>query len=163
LHVTSEAFHGRKTGRAAWIEPRAIVPQGYAGLFARALDSAGQSLDALSDVEWDAVARSAADLLFTLTQQFAVSVAESGTATKAAILNRICRTIERNLDDSELTPARIAQTEGISERYLQKLFEGGGDNFTHYVRERRLQRAWADLANPAEAHRTISEIAYRYG
>ena len=99
----------------------------------------------------------------TLTQQLAAPVAESGSATQAAILNRICQIIERNLEDGELTPARIAQTEGISERYLQKLFEGSGDNFTHYVRERRLQRAWADLANPAEAHHTISEIAYRYG
>ncbi len=87
----------------------------------------------------------------------------SGTATQAAILHRICQTIERRLDDPELAPARVAQAEGISERYLQKLFEGVGDNFTHYVRERRLQRAWADLSNPAEAHQSISEIAYRYG
>jgi acetamidase/formamidase/AraC-like DNA-binding protein len=163
LHVTAEAFRGRKTGRAGWIEPHAVMPQGFAGLFARTLDSAGQSLDAFADAEWDAVAQSLADLLFALTQQLAAPVAESGSATKAAILNRICQIIERNLEDGELTPVRIAQTEGISERYLQKLFEGSGDNFTHYVRERRLQRAWADLANPAEAHHTISEIAYRYG
>ena len=62
-----------------------------------------------------------------------------------------------------MTPARVAQAEGISERYLQKLFEGAGDNFSHYVRERRLQRALADLSNPAEASHSISEIAYRYG
>ena len=36
----------------------------------------------------------------------------------------------------------MAQAEGISERYLQKLFEGAGDNFTHYVRERRLHGEW---------------------
>ena len=59
--------------------------------------------------------------------------------------------------------ASVAQAEGISERYLQKLFEGTGSNFTHYLRERRLQRSWADLSNPAEAHHSISEIAYRYG
>ena len=68
-----------------------------------------------------------------------------------------------SLDDPDLVPARVAQAEGISERYLQKLFETVGDNFTHYVRERRLQRAWADLSNPVEAHRSISEIAYAYG
>ena len=85
------------------------------------------------------------------------------TATQAAIQHRICQTIERRLDDPELSPARVAQMEGISERYLQKLFEGVGDNFTQYVRERRLQRAWTDLSNPAEVHRSISEIAYRYG
>jgi acetamidase/formamidase/AraC-like DNA-binding protein len=163
LHVTSEAFHGRKTGRVGWIEPRAVVPHGFAGLFTRTLDAAGDSLDGLSDAEWGATAQSLADLLFALTQQFANPVAENGTATKAAIIDRICQTIERSLDDPDLTPARIAENEGISERYLQKLFEGANDNFSHYVRERRLQRAWADLGNPAEVHRTISEIAYRYG
>jgi len=64
---------------------------------------------------------------------------------------------------SDLTPARVAEAEGISERYLQKLFEGSGSSFTHYVRERRLQRASAELSSPAEAHHSISEIAYRNG
>jgi acetamidase/formamidase/AraC-like DNA-binding protein len=71
--------------------------------------------------------------------------------------------IERKLDDPELTPAKVAQAEGISERYLQKLFEGTGSSFTHYLRERRLQRTRADLSNPAEAHHSISEIAFRSG
>jgi acetamidase/formamidase/AraC-like DNA-binding protein len=88
---------------------------------------------------------------------------DGSSLTKAGIMNRVCRTIERRLDDPDLTPARIAQSEGISERYLQKLFEGVNDNFSHYVRERRLQRAWSDLGNPAEGQHTISEIAYRYG
>src|SRR3984957_2197806 len=163
LYVTGEAFHGRKTGAVGWIEPRAMAPQGLAGIVARALASAVQSLDALSEPEWDAVAQGLADLLFTLTRQMAAPVRDGGSSTKAAIMNRVCQTIERGLEDPDLTPARVAQSEGISERYLQKLFEGVGDNFSHYVRERRLQRAWADLANPAEGNHTISEIAYRYG
>ncbi len=163
LYVTGEAFHGRKTGAVGWIEPRAMAPQGFVGVISRALASAVQSLDALSDLEWDSVAQGLADLLFTLTRQMAAPVCDSGSSTKTAIMNRVCQIVERRLDDPGLTPARVAQSEGISERYLQKLFEGGGDNFSHYVRERRLQRAWADLANPGENHHTISEIAYRYG
>ncbi|MDB5656235.1 MAG: Transcriptional regulator AraC family AcetamidaseFormamidase, partial [Tardiphaga sp.] len=97
-------------------------------------------------------------------RQFAAPVSDAGgSATQAAILHRICQTIEQRLGDADLTPARVAQAEGISERYLQKLFEGTGSNFTHYVRERRLQRTWADLSSPAEAHHSISEIAYRSG
>src|SRR3984957_6530129 len=163
LYVTGEAFHGRKTGAVGWIEPRAMAPQGFAGVFARALGSAVQSLDALSNLEWDVVAQGLADLLFTLTLQMAAPVCDGGSSTKAAIMNRVYQTIERRLEDPDLSPALVAQSEGISERYLQKLFEGASDNFSHYVRERRLQRAWADLANPAEGHHTISEIAYRYG
>jgi acetamidase/formamidase/AraC-like DNA-binding protein len=164
LSVTSEALHGRIGGQRGFNVPRVVAPGGLADVFARMLDATAQTLETLADVEWAAVAQSLVDLLLTLAHQFAGPASDTGTtATQAAILHRICQTIERRLDDPELVPARVAQAEGISERYLQKLFEGVGDNFTHYVRERRLQRAWADLSNPAEAHRSISEIAYAYG
>src|SRR5581483_7880729 len=97
LYVTTEAFCGRKAGGAGWIEPRPVAPQGFAGVFARALDSAAGSLDTLSDPEWDAVAQSLADLLFAFTGRLAASVSDSGSATKTAIMNRICQTIERKL------------------------------------------------------------------
>jgi len=164
LSVTSEALHGRITGKLKFDEARVVAPGGLADVFSRMLEATARSLDSLTDVEWAAVAQGLADLLLTFAHQFAAPTSDAGhTATQAAILHRICQTIERRLDDPELAPARVAQAQGISERYLQKLFEAVGDNFTHYVRERRLQRAWADLSNPAEAHQSISEIAYRYG
>jgi acetamidase/formamidase/AraC-like DNA-binding protein len=164
LSITSEALHGRITGKLKFGEARVIAPGGLADVFSRMLDATARTLESLTDVEWAAVAQGLADLLLTFAHQLAAPTPDAGhTATQAAILHRICQTIERRLDDPELAPARVAQAEGISERYLQKLFEGVGDNFTHYVRERRLQRAWADLSNPAEAHRSISEIGYRYG
>jgi acetamidase/formamidase/AraC-like DNA-binding protein len=164
LSVTSEALHGRLTGKLRFDEARVVGPGGLGDVFARMLDAAARSLEALSEVEWTAVAQSLAELLLTLSHELSGRASDTNkTATQAAILHRICQIIERRLDDPELAPARVAQAEGISERYLQKLFEGVGDNFTRYVRERRLQRAWADLSNPAEAHRSISEIAYRYG
>jgi len=164
LSVTSEALHGRIAGKSKFGEARVVAPGGLADVFSRMLDATTRTLEALDDVEWAAVAQSLVDLLLTFAYQLAGPASEaSHTATQAAILHRICQTIERRLDDPELALASVAQAEGISERYLQKLFEGVGDNFTHYVRERRLQRAWADLSNPAEVHRSISEIAYRYG
>jgi acetamidase/formamidase/AraC-like DNA-binding protein len=164
LSVTSDAFHGRKIGRSGFDEVRVVAPGGFAEVFSRTLESTARSLETLSDVEWAAVAQSLADLLPTFLTQRAMATTEpGGTATQAAILHRICRAIERKLDDPDLTPVRVAQTEGISERYLQKLFEGTGSSFTHYLRERRLQRSSADLSNPAEAHHSISEIAFHNG
>lgn len=164
LSVTSEALHGRITGKLKFGEARVVAPGGLGDVFSRMLDATARTLETLTDVEWAAVAQGLADLLLTFAHQLAAPTSDAGhSATQAAILHRICQTIERRLDDPELAPARVAQAEGISERYLQKLFEAVGDNFTHYVRERRLQRAWADLSNPAEAHQSISEIAYRYG
>ncbi|WP_186294337.1 acetamidase/formamidase family protein [Bradyrhizobium guangdongense] len=164
LSVTSEALHGRFSGKPRFSEPRVVASGGLADVFARLLDATARTLDTLGDGEWTAVAQSLSDLLLTLVHQLATSSPDAGSsATQAALLHRICQTIERRLDDPALVPARVAQAEGISERYLQKLFEAVGDNFTHYIRERRLQRAWADLSSPAEAHRSISDIAYAYG
>src|SRR5258706_8781878 len=103
-------------------------------------------------------------MLLTLARQKLRNATEVvGIGAQPALLDRIYEAIERKLGDPDITPARVAQIEGISERYLQKLFEGAGDNFTHYLRERRLQRCWADLANPAEAHRSVSDIAFGCG
>ena len=166
LSVTSDAMHGRILRKPRFGEPQVVAPVGFADVFSRSLEATARTLEILTDVEWASVAQNLVELLSTLAQRRSVPTPDTNnnnTATQAAILHRICQTIERTLDDPELSPARVAQAEGISERYLQKLFEGVGDNFTHYVRERRLQRAWADLSNPTEVHRSISEIAYRYG
>jgi acetamidase/formamidase/AraC-like DNA-binding protein len=161
LSVTSEAFHGRKVGKPVFDEVRVLAPGGFTEVFSRTLESAARNIETLSDTEWTAVAQSLADLLPTFIRSPATDT--GGTATQAAILHRLCQVIERKLDDPDLTPARVAEAEGISERYLQKLFEGSGSSFTHYLRERRLQRTSAELSNPAEAHHSISEIAYRNG
>jgi len=164
LSVTSDAFGGRKVSKPVFSEVRVLAPTGFTEVFSRGLESAARNLETLTDTEWAAVAQSLADLLPTFVRQMIPPATDAGgTATRAALLHRLCQTIERKLDDPDLTPARVAEAEGISERYLQKLFEGSGSSFTHYVRERRLQRASAELSSPAEAHHSISEIAYRNG
>lgn len=163
LSVTSAAFHGRKLSAPAFGEVKVMPPGGFTDVFTRTLGATAQSLETLSDAEWSAVAQSLADLLPTFMRHTKPATDSSGTATQAAILYRVYQTIERKLGDPNLAPAKVAEAEGISERYLQKLFEGTGSSFTHYIRERRLQRTWADLSNPAEAHHSISEIAYRSG
>ena len=164
LSVRSAAFRGRKTALIDGGPARILQPKGLAGVLSQMLDAVGRSLEVLSTADWAAMEASLAELVLALVSQLAPDASEaSGTATQAALLHRLCQTIERRLDDPELTPARVAQVQGISERYLQKLFEGTGDSFSHYLRERRLQRTAADLANPAEAALPVSEIAYRCG
>jgi acetamidase/formamidase/AraC-like DNA-binding protein len=164
LSVTSDAFVGRKVAKPVFSEVRVLASGGFTEVFSRTLESAARNLEALSDPEWAAIAQSLADLMPTFLRQLTPSSTEAGgTATQAAILHRLCQTIERKLTDPHLTPVRVAQAEGISERYLQKLFEGSGSSFTQYLRERRLQRTSAELSSPAEAHHSISEIAFRNG
>jgi len=164
LSVASTAFHGRKIGSFSFGHPRIVQADGLAAVLARSLEAAADSLETLSAPEWATLNQALAELLLTLLRQPTDSHADSaGTTTREALLHRIYQTIERWLDDPELTPARVAQAEGISERYLQKLFEGTGDNFTHYLRQRRLHRTQIELSNPLNASQSVSEIAYRCG
>lgn len=165
LSLPGSLFQGRKLNSHDFGEARIIQPGGLASILVQTLDAAAQSLETLSPAEWATIEQSLAAMLMTLVHQPAGGgVADAGsTAAQAALLHRICQTIERRLDDPNLGPARVAQIEGISERYLQKLFETAGNSFSHFLRERRLYRTKLELANPAEAHQSVSEIAYRCG
>jgi len=164
LSVASTAFHGRKIGSLSFGRPRILRADGLAAVLARSLEAAADSLETLSAAEWATINQALAELLLTVIRQPASgNVEAAGTTTREALLHRIYQSIERWLDDPDLSPARVAQAEGISERYLQKLFEGTGDNFTHYLRQRRLDRTRAELANPANASQSVSEIAFRCG
>jgi AraC-like DNA-binding protein len=57
----------------------------------------------------------------------------------------------------------VARVEGLSTRYLQKLFKVSATSFSEYLRERRLERCKLDLANRALNHFTISALCFRWG
>ncbi len=106
-----------------------------------------------------------------LTEFLVASLAAEGSpaalggagAARAAHLHRICQTIETLLADPNLTLGRVADTDGVSPRYLQKLFASAGQSFSGYLRARRLERCRLDLTSPMCAGLSISEICFRWG
>ncbi len=82
---------------------------------------------------------------------------------RAMHLHRLCQTIETLLNDPVLTPERVAAEQGVSPRYMQKLFSAAGETFSQYVKARRLERCRAELASPAHANASISDICFRWG
>jgi AraC-like DNA-binding protein len=84
-------------------------------------------------------------------------------AARAAHLHRICQTIETLLAEPDLSLERVANADGISPRSLQKLFAAAGQNFSTYLRTRRLERCRLDLTSPMFASLSISEICFRWG
>jgi acetamidase/formamidase/AraC-like DNA-binding protein len=164
LSVSAESFGGRRISLPECRDASIVAPGGLAEVLCRTLEATSEALAMLSSQAWNTVRLSLAEMLLTLARQEESSAVEAlGNTTQPALLRRLYDAIERKLGDPDVTPARVAQMEGISERYLQKLFESTGDNFTHYLRERRLQRCWTDLASPAQAHRSVSDIAFGYG
>lgn len=85
------------------------------------------------------------------------------SSVQAGHFRRIAAAIDRVLSDPDLHPSRIARDEGISTRYLQRLFEIRGESFSDYVRQQRLLRCRTDLLNPDHDGDSIASIGLRWG
>jgi AraC-like DNA-binding protein len=57
----------------------------------------------------------------------------------------------------------VARSQGVSPRYIQRLFEREGSTFSEYVRGCRLELAHAMLRDTAALAQSISSIAYDCG
>jgi len=163
LTVGPEAAPGRFGAAPKLGEARLAPSGGFADIVARAMEATAHGLETLEEPEWVAAAQALADLFMTLAHRVSVATGAPEGGAQAALVHRIYQNVERRLDDPELSPAEVAAGVGVSERYLQKLLEGAGANFSQHLRERRLQRTHADLMSPLEAQRSISEIAYGAG
>lgn len=81
---------------------------------------------------------------------------------RASLFERIRVSIEKRLDDVDLSPSTIAQTHGISVRYLHLLFSERGVTVGSSIRSRRLARCRIELSD-FRKDRTITEIAMKWG
>ncbi len=79
------------------------------------------------------------------------------------LLARINAFIDHNLHEPDLGPATIAAHHHISVRLLHALFEEEPETVSATIRRRRLERSRTDLVDPRLRHRTIGEIAGRWG
>lgn len=85
------------------------------------------------------------------------------TQVQAAHFQRITALIIANLSQTDLTMRGIARMGGISQRYLQKLFELHDTTCSEFVRSLRLDRARDALLQESQHSASIAEIAFRCG
>lgn len=85
------------------------------------------------------------------------------TAVQSAHFRRVALAIDRRLTDANLHAADIAREEGMSTRYLQRLFERRGDSFSEYLKAQRLERCRTDLLDPNHDTESIAAIGLRWG
>lgn len=125
--------------------------------------SIARQLDHLDRHDLLSIEATLSDLLVSCLSHVDDTRAEDSTSVQLGHLRRVCRTIEAQLGDAELSLEALARVEGWSTRYLQKLFKAGSTSFGEYVKERRLERCRLDLSNAALAHFTIAELCFRWG
>lgn len=71
--------------------------------------------------------------------------------------------IEEHLDDPRLDAAAVAAELGVSPRHANRLFARRGGSIAHWIRKRRLERAYGDLGNARLRSLEIGAIADRWG
>jgi AraC-like DNA-binding protein len=141
-----------------------IGASGIAHVFAGMLTNFACVMDSLQEHQLRPVELSLTEFLVACIATYAGAETLGGAASeKAAHFHRICQIIEAHLGDSSLTSQRVADMEGVSLRYLQKLFTEQGRTFVNYVRERRLARCKSDLLSPLYAQQAITQICFRWG
>ena len=92
----------------------------------------------------------------------AADIAKSRGIAAARLRAAKIHTIE-NIGNREISIGAVAAHLGMSQRYLQRLFEIDGTTFAAFLLSQRLARAHRMLREPRSAHKRVSAIAYDVG
>lgn len=112
----------------------------------------------------DMASRHVYDLTALVLDSFVRGGAERNEHSKAAARRRLIRRdILENLSDPGLHVGAIAKRQGVTPRYIQRLFETEGTTFTAFVRDCRLDLAFRLLTERGASPTRITEIAYDAG
>lgn len=138
---------------------RADNPLG--GLLSDHLASLHRRLPTIALADAPAVVHATTQMLAACLRPSRRTQAEAQDALHGVTLERIQQHIGRHLG-TPLAPDTLCGRFGISRSLLYRLFEPLG-GVAHYVQQRRLQRAYHALANPANQRLRVAEIAARMG
>lgn len=107
------------------------------------------------------------NLLQMIAMAFSSSVMleqiHDSSVVRESLKRRILQYIDNNLCDPELNNGHIAQAQGISKRYLNKLFQNDSETIHTLILSKRLQKARKLLADPRYHGHSIERIAFSVG
>lgn len=83
--------------------------------------------------------------------------------SKALLLLAIRAVVDARLSEVNLDPQTVADSVGVSVRYANQILQEHNTSLGRLILARRLARCRVSLEDPAQAGRTVSEIAYSWG
>jgi len=89
--------------------------------------------------------------------------ARNGSGIRAVRLDLIKKEVRRHLRDPDFGIEAAARSQGVTPRYIQRLFEAEGTTFSEFPRDSRLDLACERLRGPASGASSISALAYDCG
>lgn len=142
---------------------RIVTRSGVGAVCLNLLETIAEELEHFAPHELAPMELTLTDLLVTCLTHLDPHKDDTTTSVQLGHLHRVCRSLGAGLSDPDMTIDHIAKMEGLSSRYIQKLFQIGSTTFGEYVKDRRLERCRVDLANPALGHFTIADLCFRWG
>jgi AraC family transcriptional regulator, positive regulator of tynA and feaB len=85
------------------------------------------------------------------------------SSARSLVLINVRTAIETRLSNPALDAKTVAAAAGVSVRYANAVLAECGTSITRLIWARRLEHCRRALEDPAQLHRTVSEIAYRWG
>ncbi|MFJ6322002.1 MULTISPECIES: helix-turn-helix transcriptional regulator [unclassified Rhizobium] len=147
------------------LEASYLIPSGACGmpLLANYVETLRRH-PPLSAKAGDMAARHIYDLTALVLDDFVRGGAERNERSKAAARRRLVRQdILQGLSDPGLNIDAIARRQGVTPRYIQRLFESEGQTFTEFLRDSRLDLAYRLLKERDADTGRITTIAYDVG
>jgi AraC-like DNA-binding protein len=135
---------------------------GVSSLFVGAVRNAIENVESINDTARELTGQHLLDLLCLSLRNDERILDSSVSTIRAAHLQRAEQFIRDNLSNPKLNSRLVAESCGISLRYLQQLFSESNHSVVGYIRDKRLTRCHEilTLANNAS---TIGEIALDWG
>lgn len=130
------------------------------GLLSSFVAQAARRLPQLPEAMLERVQTNVLDLLGGVLDAHGNSPADR---SREAQVRRIRRFIVKNLRLRQLGPEMIAETFGVSTRYVHKLFADEEHTITRLIRAERLDACRRTLADPACSAMSITDIALQWG
>lgn len=135
---------------------------GVGAVLAAYLRTLNDNLQLLQSQAATRLSRTFHDLLSALIGE-TLEVDADGRAARTATLMRVLAYIDEHLSDPTLDPATIAAANYLSVRHLYNLFTPTGTTVAQWIKQRRLDGARAELADPLRAADTIATVSERWG
>ncbi|KUN84161.1 helix-turn-helix domain-containing protein [Streptomyces griseoruber] len=140
--------------------------EGFGALLADFLISLERQADTLPPSDAPRLGGVVMDLVSAWCAQVLDTEADLAPESRQQVLARHIQVfIRQNLHDPDLTPPVIAAAHHISLSYLHRIFpqQTQGETVAAWIRERRLEGAARDLANPLARTMPIHAVAARWG
>jgi AraC-like DNA-binding protein len=161
LKIPHRALKARLTASSQITARTVQHSDGLGGLVSQFVRSLPSRIGMLQQMERERIAEHVLDLVALSFQAGGDRPALS--SARAVALLRLRTAVEARLSDPSLDPAAAAAAAGISVRYANALLKAEDSSLERLIVSRRLDRCRRALEDPAQAHRSIGEIAYAWG